>query len=133
MCTVTVESRGRGRSGKFAPTSCGTLLLNDGAEAFDADIDPPLLIGTSNSLCLATVEDLSNSDTGNPGGPDGSIAADGTGDEDLDGFTDFDEACVFGSDPCVFDTDLDQDEVPDSVDPNTADPCIPDPESPACN
>ena len=49
-------------------------------------------------------------DPRNPEGPDGLIARDGSGDEDLD------EACVLGSDPCVFDTDNDQDGIPDSVD-----------------
>ena len=54
----------------------------------------------------------------------GGLALDGSGDEDGDGFSDLDEACVFGSDPCVIDTDNDQDGVPDSVDncPGVANP-----------
>ncbi len=107
MITVWAMTRER-PNGKFAPTSCGALYLNDGAQAFELDpvtgepLDlPPIL--ASNSLCLAAVEDVNG---------DGEIARDGSGDEDGDGLTDYEEACVIGSDPC--------------------DPCDPDEQSPAC-
>jgi hypothetical protein len=96
------------------PTSCGALYLNDGAAAFEVDENgdpllddegnrlPPLL--TTNSLCLAAVEDA---------GDDG-IDPSGNGDEDGDGLTDHEEACGIGTDPCNDDTDGDG--VPDGED-----------------
>ena len=114
---VDVETRLNPGHGKrqiqfFAPTSCGPLFLNDGAlvfevNQFDQILTPSNPLFTSNALCLAAVEDLSNGNLGNPGGPDGLIARDGTGDEDLDGLTDFAEACDIGTDPCLADTDGD--------------------------
>lgn len=96
-------------NGKFSPTSCGELSLNDGAAAFELDpatgeplVDafgnrlPPIL--ESNRLCLAAVSDVNG---------DGGIARDGSGDEDGDGLTDFEEACLLGTDPCLADTDGD--------------------------
>lgn len=89
-------------NGKFAPTSCGTLWLNDEAQAFEIDpltgdplVDqdgnwlPPIF--ESNTLCLAALEDVDG---------DGVIIRDGTGDEDGDGLSDVHEACELFSDPC---------------------------------
>ena len=79
--TVTVDVNTRERpNGKFAPTSCGALYLNDGAAAFEVDPDtgeplidsitgdrlPPLF--ESNMLCLASVKDVND---------DGVIVRDG--------------------------------------------------------
>lgn len=126
---VCVKSRTRGRSGKFAPTSCGALYLNeDGAAAYEVDPEtgkplrdpvtgeklPPILV--SNPLCLAAVEDFNG---------DGVIARDGSGDEDSDGLTDFAEACEFGTSPCNPDTDGDG--VDDGEDPDPLDPWNPPP------
>ena len=116
MITVWVETRGHSKNGKYRPTSCGALWLNDGAQAFEIDpatwepkLDefgdrlPPIL--ESNQLCLAAVSDVDLS---------GSIDPDGGGDEDGDGLTDLEEACVIGTDPCLGDTD--DDGVLDGVD-----------------
>ena len=48
----------------------------------------------------------------------------GNGDFDGDGFSDLAEACELGSNPCIFDDDLDFDVIPDSVDncPMTSNP-----------
>ncbi|MHC4425882.1 MAG: hypothetical protein ACYSYV_07285 [Planctomycetota bacterium] len=119
----TRQSPGRNNV-KFAPTSCGELFLNeDGAEAFEVDPEtgeplrdpetgeklPPILV--SNPLCLAAVEDCNG---------DGVIAPDGSGDEDGDGLSDLEEACVIGTSPCNPDTDGDN--VPDGTDPDPLDP-----------
>jgi WD40 repeat protein len=119
----TRQSPGRNNV-KFAPTSCGELFLNeDGAEAFEVDPEtgeplrdpetgeklPPILV--SNPLCLAAVEDCNG---------DGVIAPDGSGDEDGDGLSDIEEACVVGTSPC--DPDTDGDGVPDGTDPDPLDP-----------
>lgn len=122
---VVVESRGR-PSGKYAPTSCGVLYLNeDGAEVYEIDPEtgeplvddygemlPPIAI--SNPLELVAVSDVNE---------DGVIARDGTGDEDGDGLTDAKEALELGTDPCNPDTD--GDDVPDGEDPDPLDPCVP--------
>lgn len=144
--TVCVTSRGRGRSGKFSPTSCGMLCLNNGAEAYEVDefgeplVDPgtgerlpPIM--ESDSLCLAAVEDLNG----------GGIVGDGSGDEDEDGLEDWDEVMIYGTEPCnpdtdgdglndgeevdigtnPLDSDTDDDGVPDGEDPAPLDPCNP--------
>jgi len=108
MITVSADTRQKRRNGKFSPTACGALYLNDGAQAFEIDavtlepkVDefgerlPPIL--ESNQLCLAAVSDLNG----------GGIVRDGSGDEDADGLTDLAEACEVGTDPCVDDTDGD--------------------------
>ena len=122
---VVVESRWR-PSGKYAPTSCGVLYLNeDGAEvyAIDPETGEPLVdeygemlppIAISNPLELVAVSDVNE---------DGVIARDGTGDEDGDGLTDAYEALELGTDPCNPDTD--DDGVPDGADPDPLDPCVP--------
>jgi hypothetical protein len=107
--TVYVESRPR-PSGKYAPTSCGKLFLNeDGAEVYEIDpitgeplVDPetgellpPIMV--SNPLVLVAVKDLDGN----------GIVGDGSGDEDGDGLTDADEVLVYGTDPCNADTDGD--------------------------
>lgn len=128
--TINVVAETRQSPGKknikFAPTSCGALYLNeDGAEAYEIDLEtgeplrdpdtgeklPPILV--SNPLCLAAVCDFNG---------DGGIVRDGSGDEDGDGLSDFDEACKLGTDPCNPDTDGDS--VPDGVDPNPLDPLV---------
>jgi subtilisin family serine protease len=106
--TVRAESRWR-PSNRFAPTSCGSLFLNDGARAIE--LDPvtrlPLhdelgevlpALAESDPLCLAAVSDLNG---------DGKFAPDGSGDEDGDGLTDLEEACVLSTNPCIADTDGD--------------------------
>ena len=97
MVTVWVETRchGNNNNTKCRPTSCGALYLNDSAAVFEVDglgeiIDPLNPISTSNSLCIAAVKDLNG----------GGIDYTGDGDEDGDGLTDYEEACVIGSDPC---------------------------------
>jgi len=105
----TRQSPGK-KNVKFAPTSCGPLFLNSGpAQVFEVDEDgeplrdpdtgeklPPLF--ESNVLCLAAVKDLDAV---------AGVVPDGSGDEDEDGLTDFEEACFVGTDPCEFDTDGD--------------------------
>ena len=123
MITVWADSRMR-PNGKFAPTSCGTLYLNDGAEVFEIDpatgepfVDgfgkrlPPIF--ESNNLCLAAVKDVNG---------DGLITRDGTGDEDGDGLTDLEEACELGTDPC--DPDTDGDGALDGADADPLDPSV---------
>jgi hypothetical protein len=108
--TVRAESRWR-PSNRFAPTSCGSIFLNDGARAIELDPDTgrPLkdelgeeipALAESDPICLAAVRDLNE---------DGKFAADGSGDEDGDGLTDLKEACVFNTNPCIADTDMDGD------------------------
>jgi hypothetical protein len=108
--TVRAESRWR-PSNRFAPTSCGNLFLNNGARAIELDPDTgrPLkdelgeeipALAESDPICLAAVRDLNG---------DGKFAPDGSGDEDGDGLTDLEEACVFNTNPCIADTDMDGD------------------------
>ena len=119
MATFWLEARchDNRNNSKCRPTSCGALYLNEGAAAFELDpatgepkMDdygnrlPPLV--ETNSLCLAAVSDIDG----------GGIDYTGGGDEDGDGFSDYDEACVLASDPCLFDSDNDDDGIPDSVD-----------------
>jgi hypothetical protein len=108
--TVRVRTDSREKpNGKYSPTSCGGLFLNDGAQAFavDPDTDEPLTdvnglrlppVVESGSLCLAAVEDVNG---------DGEITETGSGDEDGDGLTDLLESCGHGTDPCRADTDGD--------------------------
>jgi hypothetical protein len=106
---VTRVSPGKGhKTPKFAPTSCGALYLNDGAIALLKDenglvLDPPItgdpvvVAGPTDPICLVAVEDLNGS----------GIVLDGSGDEDNDNLTDYEEACEIGTDPCLWDTDGD--------------------------
>jgi hypothetical protein len=108
----TRESPGKGhKEAVFAPTSCGALYLNEGAAAYPAENGEPLLyaepLAVSNALCVAAVADLDDEE---------GIVPDGTGDEDEDGFSDYDEACHWGTDPCVYTPDTDEDGVPDPND-----------------
>ena len=108
----TRESPGKGhKEAVFAPTSCGALYLNEGAAAYPAENGEPLLyeepLAVSNALCVAAVADLDGEE---------GIVPDGTGDEDEDGFSDYDEACHWGTDPCVYTPDTDEDGVPDPND-----------------
>lgn len=101
---ITVAATTRQSPGKqnviFAPTSCGALYLNDGAQVFAlVDGEPPPPLFTSKPLILAAVEDVNG---------DGQIARNGSGDEDGDGLRDLQE--VSGdvvTDPCNPDTDGD--------------------------
>jgi len=113
--TIRAESRWR-PSNRFAPTSCGSIFLNDGARAIELDPDTgrPLkdelgeeipALAESDPICLAAVRDLNG---------DGKFAPDGSGDEDGDGLTDLEEACVLSTNPCTADTDGDG--VPDGED-----------------
>lgn len=98
VCVKTRQSPGR-RNLKYAPTSCGLLCLNDGAEAYElVDGEPlPDPFWVTEPLCLVAVEDLNGS----------GIVADGTGDEDGDGLTDLDEVMIYLTEPCNPDTDDD--------------------------
>jgi hypothetical protein len=91
------------------PTSCGALYLNYGAIALEKDPetgelvldengDPIVVDGPTNDICLAAVDDVNG---------DGTFTWDGTGDEDGDTLPDYLEACEFGTDPCLADTDGD--------------------------
>ena len=128
MINVIAETRQSpgNRNVRYAPTSCGALYLNDGAPVFEVDefgeplrdavtgeVLPPIF--ESNHLCLAAVEDVDG---------DGVIVPDGSGDEDGDGFSDLEEACTFGTDPCIPNADTDQDGIPDEADncPDTPNP-----------
>lgn len=125
--TVYVESRPR-PSGKYAPTSCGKLFLNeDGAEVYEIDpstgeplvnpdtgeLLPPIMV--SNPLVLVAVKDLDGN----------GIVGDGSGDEDGDNLTDVEEVLVYGTDPCNADTDgdglSDSEEILIGTDPLNAD------------
>ena len=103
---------GKGKKGKGGntfcrPTSCGALYLNYGAIAFEKDEfdelvldefgNPIVVAGPTNVLCLAAVDDLNG----------GGLVWSGGGDEDGDTLTDLAEACEFGTDPCLEDTDGD--------------------------
>ena len=131
MVATTREGPGKGhtkRGGdpKFRPTSCGPLVLNDGALVFEVDEDgeplrdpqtgevlPPIF--ESEPLVLAAVKDLDG----------GGLVADGSGDEDGDGLTDLEEVADVGTDPCNPDTDgdglNDGDEVNLGTDPTNPD------------
>ncbi len=131
--TVEVETRGRPskKALKFAPTSCGMLCLNDGAEVYEIDpatgeplVDPltgerfPRLAFTE-ALCLAAVADVNG---------DGVIAYDGSGDEDGDNLTDGEEVFTYGTSPCLADTDgdsFDDDEEILIIGSDPLDPCDP--------
>ena len=103
---ATTRCHNKPNNQRCRPTSCGALYLNDGALAYEVDpaTGEPLKdefgdrlppIETTDPICLAAVWDVDG---------DGAIEYDGTGDEDGDGLSDFDEACVLGTDPCVFNT-----------------------------
>lgn len=125
---VDVESRpSPGRNGKFAPTSCGLLTLNDGAVALqvdqvtgelilDAGGNPIVVHGPTDGIQLIAVgdEDIGQLPLGYP--------RDGSGDFDGDGLTDAQEAFNVGSDPCLVDTDGDG--ANDPVDSNPTDPNV---------
>lgn len=127
ILTVTVETR-QSPSGKpkWAPTSCGLLVLNPGATAFEYDpttgeivLDgglPVVLAEPTDPLELVAVADLDETD---------GVVADGIGDEDGDGFTDADEVLIFETDPCSSDTDgdglTDDVEIVSCTDPTNAD------------
>ena len=76
--------------------------------------DPVVVDGPTNSICLAAVgaEDMED--------PAWLLLPiddySGNGDFDGDGFSDLEEACELGSNPCIFDDDFDGDVIPDSVD-----------------
>ena len=105
LVDMTTRCHANRRNSKCRPTSCGALFLNSGpAQVFELDPAtgeplrdlitgeklPPLF--EAGPLCLAAVKDLDG----------GGLVLDGSGDEDGDGFTDLEEACVLGTDPCIF-------------------------------
>jgi hypothetical protein len=118
---VWAETRGHEHNKKatwYRPTSCGALNLNDGAEAYEIDPAtgapfkdaegnwlPP--IETTEGICLAAVMDLTD--------PPNGIDYTGNGDEDGDNFSDWEEACIIESDPCIYDHS-DGDGIPDGDD-----------------
>lgn len=118
MLLVSIEMRrspGRGhKDDAFAPTSCGPLYLNEGAQAFELDADTgeplPEPILESNQLCVAAVKGELLPGTPAPGdyGPEA--------DHDGDGVASFAEACTneVRTNPCQYDTDGDG--VDDGVD-----------------
>jgi hypothetical protein len=92
-----IRTRANGR--EFEPRDCGAISLNTGAAAFDTATREPLLDPDGNPmqtapLSVAAVRDMQH---------DG-IDYSGNGDEDGDGLTDYDEACVRGTNPCDRDT-----------------------------
>lgn len=109
--TLNVETLARchdNRNNSFCrPTSCGALYLNYGAVAYETDGDgelvldgdgnPIVVLGPTDPICLAAVDDLNG---------DGFVW-DGSGDEDGDNLSDYEEACAIGTDPCLLDTDGD--------------------------
>lgn len=114
MIRVDLQSRGPKKNGKYKPTFCGALYLNNGAELMDGSAT----VATSNRLVVAAMFDLGLD--GEPG-----IDPTGQGDEDIDGLTDIDEVRVYGTEPCNPDTDgdglSDGDEVADGTNPNNPD------------
>ena len=126
VVVTTRESPGKGHrkkgGPKFRPTSCGPLVLNDGALVFEIDpstgepkrdptgeVLPPIF--ESDPLLLVAVKDLDG----------GGLVGDGSGDVDGDTLTDLDE--VSGevvTDPCNPDTDGDG--VNDDLDSDPLDP-----------
>lgn len=105
LCTVRTRAHGP----EFEPLECGDFPLNAGAAALDSATREPLLDPDGNPmktapLCVAAIRDMQH---------DG-IDYSGNGDEDGDGLTDYEEACVRGTNPC--DRDTDHDGVNDAVD-----------------
>ena len=112
--TITVVIETRSKHSTFHPRHCGAFSLNDAALVFAVDEFGALLeqpIFQSHVLLLAAVEDVNG---------DGNIVRDGSGDEDADGLTDFQEINDIGTNPCL--TDTDGDGMPDGSD---ADPLNP--------
>lgn len=125
VVVTTRESPGKGHKKKggpkFRPTSCGPLVLNDGALVFELDefgdplrdpetgeVLPPIF--ESDPILLVAVKDLDG----------GGLVGDGSGDVDGDNLTDLDE--VSGevvTDPC--DADTDGDGVNDDLDADPLD------------
>ncbi|WP_105259094.1 MULTISPECIES: hypothetical protein [unclassified Pseudoalteromonas] len=107
--SALAQTRGAKKNGKYAPASCGSLMLNARAQVYklelstglpledeSGDVYPPII--ESNTLCLAAVMDVNG---------DGVIKRDGTGDEDGDGLSDYVEACEYYTNPCTNDSDGD--------------------------
>ncbi len=116
-CTLRTRPSGRRQS---LPSDCGCLPINRGARAVDTsssrqplfdDNGDPLV---TNALMVAAVKDSNR---------DRRIDYTGNGDEDGDGLTDYQEACVIGTNPC--DSDTDNDRVPDGQDPAPLDRRLP--------
>ena len=117
--TLNVQTQARCHDNKnnnfCRPTSCGALYLNYGAVAYETDGDgelvldvegnPIVVLGPTDPICLAAVDDVDG---------DGTFTWDGSGDEDGDNLSDYEEACAIGTDPCLFDTD--DDGINDDVD-----------------
>jgi len=110
--TLNVQTMARCHNNKnnnfCRPTSCGALYLNYGAVAYETDGDgelvldvegnPIVVLGPTDPICLAAVDDVDG---------DGTFTWDGSGDEDGDNLSDYEEACAIGTDPCLLDTDGD--------------------------
>jgi len=128
--TLNIQTRARchdNRNNTFCrPTSCGALYLNYGAVAYQKDPDtgelvlddngePIVVDGPTDPICLAAVADVDG---------DGTFIWDGSGDEDGDTFSDYEEACEWGNDPCAYTPDSDDDRIPDPQDncPDTPNP-----------
>jgi hypothetical protein len=86
---VTIRTREANPPPNYHPRQCGTLRVNQGAEAFEqGGAGPPIF--SSNRLCLAALEDVNGF----------GIVRDGSGDEDGNGVSDYEEACELAQDPC---------------------------------
>jgi hypothetical protein len=114
--SVGVQSR-RSASGKYLPNACGAFYLNHGVKAIDLD-NPGEPFARSNKLCIAAVKDLNGL----------GLVLDGTGDEDGDSLTDYEEACLnpVKTNPCKDDSDGDgvldgADNCPGEYNPNQED------------
>lgn len=146
--TVTTRKSPGKKNEKYKPTSCGLLSLNDGVVVLELDpatgkpIEDPVTgipqqpLFESDSLILVALKDINNDDL---------VTRDGSGDEDGDNLSDFEEVKNFGTDPCNPDSDgdglnddveltmgtdpnnydTDGDGVSDSLDSDPLDPSLP--------
>ncbi len=126
---TTRQSPGK-KNEKYKPTSCGALMVNNGATLYEIDPEtgkpvfdpasgmplPPLAV--TPAIVLAAVEDVNG---------DGMIDYSGQGDEDGDGIPDLVEVQRYGTNPCMADTDgdgyadgLEVEAGTDPLDPNSS-------------
>lgn len=117
---ISLQTAIRG-DGMSAPFECGALNLHRGVEIAESGAGRAGTVAAAGPLCVAAARDLNG----------GGIDYTGNGDEDGDGLTDYQEACLIAAGhPCLrpCDPDSDGDGLDDKLESEHGclDPCNPD-------